>query len=320
MSLFKKVARAFVVIEDDEPSASGASSPSSAGRESLGSSGTDALSNDAADLLAQLSATPSSASRSSIPSNVVTGGVRGAAVPPTNRPTQVSAAGVGASAQASRAGASAGPAGAPAQASAAGSSPIPLTEQTATDVMAAAGIEEGPSSAQRMLKMLAGLAMFPPEQQKLMIQAMDAADLTWTEQSVMQDAQQRIGVLQQHLQKLIQEKNTRQQGLAAQMSTMQAKGNEIVSEIDKQIAELQKMRAEAMTETTQELDRLTQEGKALEDKTLKAHAGISQVIHSLSQMVAFLGGNPGPGAGGMSAGGMGAGMNPGMNPGGPRRG
>lgn len=317
MSLFKKVARAFVVIEEDEVSAAGAS-VGSTDRESLASSGTDALSNDAADLLAQLSATPSSTSRSSIPSNVVSGAARGAAVPASNRPAQASTSGPGGSAQASRTGAGAsagaGQAGAPAQGSAPTSGNIPLLEQTANDVMAAAGIEEGPSSAQRMLKMLAGLSMFPPEQQKLMIQAMDAADPTWTEHSVIQDAQQRIGVLQLHLQKLIQEKNTRQQALAGQMSTMQAKGNEIVSEIDKQIAELQKMRAEAMTETTQELDRLTQEGKALEDKTLKAHTGISQVIHSLSQMVAFLGGNPGPGAGG----GIGAGMQPGA--GGPRRG
>ena len=51
----------------------------------------------------------------------------------------------------------------------------------AEDVFASAGVTDGPNSSQRLLKIIAGLTMFPREQQILMVRAMDAADETWSE-------------------------------------------------------------------------------------------------------------------------------------------
>lgn len=305
MSLFKKVARAFVVIEEDEAAGGAGSAVPRAGGGGA-ELGTDALANDAADLLAQLSSTPSSRSASASQSAAArsSAGTSAVAAPPQRpvsggTPSQ-SPVMAGQSPQAGQK---------PAQSADAGR---PLVEQTAQDVMLAAGIEDGPNSAQRMLKMLASLATFPPEQQKVMVQAMDAADPTWSEQGVMEDAQKRIQVLQQHQQRLVQEKELRQQGLSKQMENLHKQGNEVVAEIDKQIAELQKMRMEAMTETTQQLDQLKLESRDLEEKTVKAQHGIHQVINTLHQMVVFLGGS-----GAASA--QGQGGMPGQMPGGPKR-
>ena len=49
---------------------------------------------------------------------------------------------------------------------------------TAEEVFAASDIPDGPNSAQRVLKIIAGLNMFPKEQQTIMVRAMDAADET----------------------------------------------------------------------------------------------------------------------------------------------
>lgn len=278
MSLFKKVARAFVVIEDEDSGGTPRPKTPSA------PPAMDDLGSDAADLLAQLqggsthSQPPSDSARSaSGPTGApvvraVVGGPR-SATPPAN---VVQNATGGPALRAPDVGSSAAP-------------KPPLFSMTASDVFLSAGIADSPSSAERMLKMLAGLAMFPREQQRYMIQAMDAADPTWTEQTVQSDAQARVQALQTHLQRIHQEKGEKQKALADQMGETQAKGNEILSEIDKQIAELQKMREEALKETTLELDRLTMEGRQLEEQARTAGGNISQVIENLSHLITFLG-------------------------------
>ena len=295
MSLFKKVARAFVVIEDD----GAAPTSPSVGRSGDAAPSMDDLGSDAADLLAQLNSGPSRSHAQSEPLKPIVTGTGAAgksrSVPTNsvNTPSQASAPRLASDSPASV------PEGNPA---AAETGQRPLFTMTASDVFLAAGIADSPSSAERMLKMLAGLAMFPREQQRYMIQAMDAADPTWTEQSVLLDAQARVAALQAHLQSVGQDKTAKQKALMDRMGQTQAKGNEVLSEIDKQINELQKMREEALKETTLEIDRLTSEGRQLEEQARNASAGISQVIGSLNNLMAFLSGSQPPSQPGMPRG------------------
>src|SRR5258706_7396241 len=79
-------------------------------------------------------------------------------------------------------------------------------EMSADQVFQSRNLIDGPNAAPRLLKLIAGLSMFPREQQLTMIRAMDAADDAWTEQEVVRDAMSRHAVLQDHLRAMAAER------------------------------------------------------------------------------------------------------------------
>ncbi len=170
---------------------------------------------------------------------------------------------------------------------------ISALQMTADQVFAASGIVDGPSSAQRMLKLIAGLAMFPAEQQVLMVRAMDAADDSWSETEVLEDARHRQSALRRHLQMMEEERNTRLLALNQRIETTRAEGQRILEEIDNQLAQLQKKREGAVVDITNATGQLAQQIKELETSAETARRGITQVINALSQLITFFTGGKG---------------------------
>ena len=160
-------------------------------------------------------------------------------------------------------------------------------DMMADQVFAAAGIADGPNSAQRVLKIVAGLSMFPRDQQVVMVRAMDAADDAWSEREVLDDARRRQSALRSHVQSIEAEKAQRMQSVAQRIEQTQAQGARRLHDIDQQIAELQKLREEAVAVTTTVLTELEQERRQTEAVAERARRGITSVINALSELITF---------------------------------
>jgi len=164
---------------------------------------------------------------------------------------------------------------------------ISAMDMLADQVFAAAGIADGPNSAQRVLKIIAGLAMFPREQQVVMVRAMDSADEGWSEREVLDDARRRQSALRSHVQTIEAEKTQRLQSVAQRIEQTQARGQRRLDDIDQQIAELQKLRQEAVAVTTTALAELEQERRQTEEVSERARRGITAVVNALSELITF---------------------------------
>jgi len=158
---------------------------------------------------------------------------------------------------------------------------------TAEDVFAAAGLADGPNSARRVLKIIAGLTMFPRSQQVLMVRAMDSADESWSEASVLEDARARQSVLRTHIEAVAQERADRVQGLRQKIADEQARGQAALDDIDRQITELQAQRKQTIEQTTGRVAELDNETRQLDEAAEEARRGITRVVNALSDLITF---------------------------------
>lgn len=176
--------------------------------------------------------------------------------------------------------------------------PTPPAPEPATDLLhfdadavyAASGVEDTPNSAGRLLKMIAGLAMFPADQQLAMVRALDAADASWTEGGVLADARKRQQILRAHQDKVEREHARRVAAIGEQGREAQMKGNGVVAEIDQQIAELQRLRQEALGETASTLARLDGERREADAALTNVRTTIAEAQAKLSGLINFFAG------------------------------
>lgn len=154
----------------------------------------------------------------------------------------------------------------------------------------AAGLVDGPNSADRLLKMIAGLAMFPPDQQLAMVRALDAADDSWSEQAVLTDAQARLTVLRTHHEAVERDHAGRLQSFADREHEVRTSGDAAVAEIDRQIATLRERRQETLVRTGTTLAALDGERRALEGTLNRFRSSSLELAARLSGLVTFFGG------------------------------
>ncbi|WP_045119367.1 hypothetical protein [Haliangium ochraceum] len=259
MGFLRKVAGAFVELEDQPGKGSSGS----------GGGGLDLATLDAetAALLAGLEDSGSAADAGGEASSP-------AATPPPPR-----AAGASANSPASSSASdSGGAAGAGA-----------LRGMDADAVFAQAGIADSPNSAQRVLKIIAGLKMFPPEQQLTMLRAIDDADPSWSEDAVLEDARRRQLALREHLQAVADEVAAQVAGIRQQIASTQAESQSIIADIDERIATLQKQREEALVATTHSVDELQQHIRQAETESVAAQQRVSGEVDALGNLIVFFG-------------------------------
>ncbi len=168
---------------------------------------------------------------------------------------------------------------------------VDLLTMDASAVYAAAAIRETANSADKILKMIAGLAAFPPEQQRAMVQALDASDPSWSETEVLEDARARQAALRGHLRAIEQEKSARGATLAARMKEVEETGLRNLNEIDKQIAELSTLREQQVASTAAQVQKFEAEGAALASSGEGARRSITDEINRLSGLMTFFTGS-----------------------------
>jgi len=162
-----------------------------------------------------------------------------------------------------------------------------IMEMTADQVFVAAALADTPNSAQRVLKLIAGLAMFPKEQQVVMLRAMDAADDAWSEREVLEDARRRQASLRNHVQAIEAEKQERLQRVAANAEAANAESQRALADIDRQMNELQQLREQTIARATTELSELEHQRKSVEESAERARRGITSVINAFSELITF---------------------------------
>ena len=140
-----------------------------------------------------------------------------------------------------------------------------------------------------MLKIIAGLSMFPAEQQVVMVRAMDQADDTWSEEQVLDDARKRQSALRSHLTAVEHERGARIQQLDALIQNAQSQGKQLMEEIDRQMADLQIQREAAIADATATVADLEHQKKSVEEQAEHARRGITHVINALSGLMGFFG-------------------------------
>jgi hypothetical protein len=171
----------------------------------------------------------------------------------------------------------------------AGASP-PVMSMTADDVFRTSQIPDGANAAPRLLKLIAGLTMFPREQQVTMVRAMDAADDSWSEPEVLRDAETRIGALQLHLQAIVGERDAVLGAIEGETARARDAGKAVLDEIDREIAALQARREQEAAATTAALADLERQKQDTLSRAERAREGISHVIQALTGIIAFFGG------------------------------
>lgn len=154
-------------------------------------------------------------------------------------------------------------------------------------VYAQASIQDTANSADRILKMITGLAAFPPEQQRAMVQALDAADPSWSEGQVLTDARARQTALRSHLRAIEQEKSARGAGLASRMKDVEKSGLTNLNEIDKQIAELTQLREQQVASTASQVAKLEEQAQKLATASEAARHTMTDEINRLSGLMTF---------------------------------
>lgn len=155
------------------------------------------------------------------------------------------------------------------------------------EVYAQAGLVDGPAAAPRVVRMLVGLAQFPPPQQLAMLRALDSADDSWSEEEVLADARTRQGALRQHLQSIEQARATRLSALEQQTRDTSEQRQSTLAEIDAQMVELTKLREQALAESAAALAELETQKQEVELAADQSRRSITEVVNHLSALVSF---------------------------------
>jgi hypothetical protein len=169
-----------------------------------------------------------------------------------------------------------------------------LLDWTAEDVFRDSAIQDSPNSALRLIKLIAGLSMFPREQQLAMVRAMDQADDSWAEPDVVQDARKRQGLLRAHLTKVAQYRAERSAEIATAIETTNQNGRAVLAELDQRIAALYARREQEAAETAAAISKFEQQQKELDAREARARQGTAQVIQALGGLLSFVGASQGP--------------------------
>ena len=164
-----------------------------------------------------------------------------------------------------------------------------LLDLTAEDVFRENGLNDSPSSALRLVKLIAGLSMFPREQQLAMVRAMDQADDTWSEADVVKDAHKRLAVLRGHLKRVADAKAKRLTELANAIEITNQNGRAVLAELDQRIAALHARREQEATATAASVAQIEQQQRDLEAREARARQGTAQVIQALGGLLSFVG-------------------------------
>lgn len=165
-----------------------------------------------------------------------------------------------------------------------------VLDATEEQIFAQQGIADAAGSAVRVTKMLQGLAQFPPAQQLAMVRALDAADDTWSEAMVLTDARARQAALRAHLLKIEQARASRVAAIEQESRAAQATRAAQLTEIDGQIAELTRLREQAVAEAAQTLAGLEQQKQSVELGADAARRRLDEAIARFGALLGFFGG------------------------------
>lgn len=157
------------------------------------------------------------------------------------------------------------------------------------EIYAEAGVAPALYPAERLLRLVDGLAAMDPATRQMAITAMDAADESWTIADPLRDASAKIDALARHGEQLTANLQQIEQLTQTKLDAVAARQVQVVGEIRKQIAELEALVEREMTRSAQETAQLQASLQAAKDQTSSQLAGVAQISSRLQSLSAQFG-------------------------------
>ena len=157
--------------------------------------------------------------------------------------------------------------------------PAPLGAAVAVqvdEIYARAGVPPSAYPAERLLRLVDGLAAMDPATRLMAIKAMDAADESWSIDDPLADAALKIEALARHADGLQTDFLTLERDTQARLQAVASRQEQVVGDIRKQIAELEALVA-------RELARSAQETTSHEAHLQAARQQMAQQLESIAQ-------------------------------------
>jgi hypothetical protein len=152
------------------------------------------------------------------------------------------------------------------------------------EIYSQAGITPALYPAERLLRLVDGLAAMDPATRLMAIQAMDAADESWTIADPLRDASSKLEALAAHGEQLksdLQQIELQTQGRLDAVTERQA---QVVGEIRKQIAELEALVERELTRAAQETATHQASLQEAREQTASLLAGMAQASARLQSL------------------------------------
>ncbi len=133
------------------------------------------------------------------------------------------------------------------------------------DIFKSAQIPDSPFPAERLLRLLDGLRAMDEATRKAAVHAMDAADDNWTIDDSVIDAQRKIAALEDYQKALESQLTANQQQVIAEVADLKEAEERAVTEIRKQIAEMERLLAREIQKTAEQITNLEAGQKTAQD-------------------------------------------------------
>lgn len=151
-------------------------------------------------------------------------------------------------------------------------------------IYAEQSVQPSPFTAEKLLKILEGLAALDPGARKAAVLALDAADDAWTVDDALLDAQRKIKALGSAK---AQVEGQAREALAlakSQVEAREARQQEAVATIRKQIADLEALLEREVTRATEEKAALTDAARAAKDACQREMARLDAEVTRLNRV------------------------------------
>ncbi|MEO5793867.1 MAG: methyl-accepting chemotaxis protein [Rhodoferax sp.] len=156
-------------------------------------------------------------------------------------------------------------------------------------VYAHAGVPPSVYPAERLLRLVDGLSAMDPATRLMAIQAMDAADESWSLADPLADAAAKIQALAAHGQQLQANLQALEGETQTQLAAVASRQEQVVGDIRKQITELEALVARELSRAAQETAGHTAALSAATDQTQRALGDIAQLSQRLQSLSAQFG-------------------------------
>lgn len=156
----------------------------------------------------------------------------------------------------------------------------------------AASVPPSPFAAEKLLKLLDGLATLPLEVRKQMVKAMDEADDSWTIDDVVLDAQRKIKVLTTGKQTITQQLAAATKNAEDEIAAINRRQAESTAQIRRQIAELTALLDRESTKATQAIAEVNAQSRANQEAGVRETARMDSEISRLNQIPTHFAGTP----------------------------
>lgn len=156
-------------------------------------------------------------------------------------------------------------------------------------VYAQAGVPPSVYPAERLLRLVDGLSAMDPATRLMAIQAMDAADESWTMADPVADAAAKTQALAAHAQQLQANLQALEGETQAQLAAVASRQEQVVGDIRKQISELEALVARELSRAAQESASHTAALSTATEHTRRELADIAQLSQRLQSLSAQFG-------------------------------